>query len=52
MQAVLIEIAGLRSGAPTSSLVRTLSTERCGLHCLSHVASDEPCLEPSTTEIV
>lgn len=27
MQAVLIEIAGLRPGAPTHSLIRTLSTQ-------------------------
>lgn len=86
MQAVLIQIAGLRPGAPTSSLVRTLSSRpgvrhvsvdagsrqvtvvhdpnritveelrdliaQCGLHCISHVVTEAPCPEPSTTEIV
>lgn len=85
MHAVLIEIAGLRPGAPTASLVRTLSAQsgvahvtvnaasrqvtvlydpnrttvgqlralitRCGLHCVSHVASDAPCLDSSPTGI-
>lgn len=82
MQAVLIEIAGLRLGAPARALVHTLTgqpgvlhavvhadsrqvtvlydptrltiedmrglIERCGLHCVAHVAIPDTCLDPST----
>ena len=82
MKAVLIEIAGLRPGAPARALVHTLASqpgvlhavvhadsrqvtvlydptrltiedmrgliERCGLHCVAHVAIPDTCLDRST----